>query len=57
MLDEVDESHLMRFLFPQEVKYYLNAADFQLMKICPFMGIEREISEKDWTVAVVAMRR
>lgn len=52
--DEVSESHLMRFLFPQEISHYLEEGGFRMVKLCPFMELEREATERDWSVAVVA---
>ena len=54
VVDEVDESHLMRFLFPQEIAYYLAEAGFKLLKLCPFMELNRQPTEQDWNVTVVA---
>lgn len=54
VIDEVDESHLMRFLFPQEIAYYLAEAGFKLLKLCPFMERNRQPTEQDWNVTVVA---
>ena len=56
VVDEVDESHLMRFLFPQEIAYYLAEAGFKLLKLCPFMELNRQPTEQDWNVTVVAER-
>ena len=56
VVDEVDESHLMRFLFPQEIAYYLAEAGFKLLKLCPFMELNRRPTEQDWNVTVVAER-
>ena len=54
IVDEVDESHLMRFLFPQETVHYLNEAGFKLLRWCPFMEFDRLPTERDWNVAVIA---
>lgn len=54
VLDEVSESHLMRFLFPQEINHYLEEGGLRMVKLCPFMELEREATERDWSVAVVA---
>ena len=32
--DEINEKHVVRFYFPQEIKYYLEAAGFAVLKIC-----------------------
>ena len=54
VLDEVDESHLVRFLFPQEIAHYLRDAGFRLEKLCPFMVLDRDVSEQDWNVSVIS---
>lgn len=54
ILERANESHLMRFLFPQEIKYYLNNTGFKLLRLCPFMDLEREPAEHDWNVTVIA---
>lgn len=53
-VDEVDESHLTRSLFPQEIVYYLAEAGFRLLKLCPFMEPNRQPTEQDWNIAVIA---
>jgi len=51
---EVDETHPMRFLFPQEVVHYLEEAGFRVKRICPFLQLDDDLSEQDWNLAVVA---
>ena len=55
LLDEVDESHLMRFLFPQEVSYYMENSGFRLLRLCPFTELERELTERDWNFNAIGM--
>ena len=54
IVDEVKETHVVRFLFPQEVLHYLEEADFQVLKICPFLDLEGRVDENVWNMAVVA---
>jgi SAM-dependent methyltransferase len=54
VLDEADESHLMRFLFPQEITYYLEESGFRLLRLCPFMELDRLPTEQNWNVTVIA---
>jgi SAM-dependent methyltransferase len=54
VLDEVDESHLMRFVFPQEISLCLEQVDFRLLQLCPFMCLDTQPTEQDWNVAVIA---
>ena len=51
---EVDETHPMRFLFPQELTHYLGESGFHVRKLCPFMRLDEDLSERDWNLAVVA---
>jgi len=54
VLNEVDESHEMRFLFPQEAAYFLGQNGFRVLKFCPFMKINGEMGDLDWNMTVVA---
>ena len=54
VLNEVDESHLMRFLFAQEITHYLESSGIHLLKMCPFMELDRRITGRDWNATVVA---
>jgi SAM-dependent methyltransferase len=54
LVGEVRESHLLRYLFPQELDFHLEQAGFRLRKLCPFMHPDAEISRAHWNVAVVA---
>jgi hypothetical protein len=52
--EEINETHPMRFLFPQETKYFLEVAGFKKVDFYPFLESDREITEKDWNMMVVA---
>lgn len=54
VLDEADESHLMRFLFAQEIAYYLEIGGFRMLHLCPFMELDQELTERDWNVSIVS---
>lgn len=51
--EETKESHLLRFLFPQEIKYFLEVAGFNQVNFHPFLKLNRNLSEKDWNMMVV----
>lgn len=55
VLDEIDETHTMRYFFPQEIIYYLKTAGFSTVSIFPFLNMNRPLSEKDWNFGVVAL--
>lgn len=54
VLSETRESHLMRFLFPKEIEHYLGDAGFNLLRLCPFMEVNRAPTECDWNITVIA---
>lgn len=54
VVDEVRESHGMRYLFPQELLFHLEQAGFELAEVCPFMHAGAEMSDAYWDMAVVA---
>ncbi|MDI3545095.1 MAG: hypothetical protein PWQ96_2396 [Clostridia bacterium] len=51
---ETEETHKMRFLFPQEIKYFLEVAGFSDIQFCPFLKPEEPLTEKDWNMTVIA---
>lgn len=52
---ETDESHLMRYLFPQEIAYFLEVAGFDKVNFCPFMDLEGALMATDWNMTVIAI--
>ncbi len=53
---ETNESHFMRFLFPQEIRYFLKVAGFKRVEFCPFLDLDKELTERDWNITVVAKK-
>ncbi len=56
LIDEIDEVHEMRFFFHQEIKYILENSGFALMRLSPFMELDRPITVHDWNMSVVARK-
>jgi SAM-dependent methyltransferase len=54
ILSEVDEAHKIRFLFPQEMAYFLQVAGFEQMGCCPFMDIEGSLDTSCWNFTAFA---
>lgn len=55
LISETEESHKMRFLFPQEIKYFLEVAGFRDIQFCPFLKPGRQLQAQDWDMTVIAM--
>ncbi len=51
--DPVEESHLLRFLFPGEVELLAAAARFQVAQVCPFLDPHRPPTPRDWNATWV----
>ena len=56
ILNETNESHLMRFFFYQELKYFLNKNGFSLLNISSFLTLNMSVSEKCWNISVVCKK-
>ena len=50
----INEKHVVRFYFPQEIKYYLENAGFEVLKICPFLDLNGPVDENVWNMCVIA---
>lgn len=48
------EKHLVRYYFPKEIEYFLNASRFSLLKLCPFLDLQSYPSEQTWDVTAIA---
>ncbi len=51
---EINEKHMMRYYFPQEVIYYLEESGFEVMNICPFLNLNGKVDENVWNMCIVA---
>jgi len=56
LISEINESHRVRFLFPQEIKYFLELAGFLEIELCPFPRLGDPLTEHDWNMAVIARK-
>lgn len=54
IVDDIKETHVLRYLFPQEIRYILQANKFELLYLCEFPNLGTPPSEKTWNVAAVA---
>ena len=54
VVDEVEETHVVRFYFPQEIKHHLEDAGFEVLKICPFLDLDGKVDENVWNIVAIA---
>lgn len=50
---ETVETHVMRFLFPQELAYFAAQSGFEVVRLFPFATIEGQPTEETWDVSAV----
>jgi ubiquinone/menaquinone biosynthesis C-methylase UbiE len=54
--NEINEKHVVRFYFPQEIKQFLESTGFEVLKICPFLDLEGKVDENIWNIAIIAKK-
>jgi SAM-dependent methyltransferase len=54
VVKDVTETHLMRFLFSQEIIGFLESTNFKLCKFSPFLQLDDAIDDRSWNMAVIA---
>lgn len=54
VLSEVEETHEVRFFFPQELELLLTAAGFELIRVSAFPELEIAADESTWNAMIVA---
>lgn len=52
--DKIEETHIVRYFFPKEIQHFLREADFKLLRLCPFLNLNKEPTEDDWNVVAIA---
>lgn len=54
--EQIEETHIIRYHFPQELIYYFKNAGFEVLKICAFGNLEEPVDENVWNIAVIARK-
>lgn len=57
VVDDFEETHVVRYFFPQEMAHYLDDAGFDVLEFCPFMRLGEKLDEKEWSFAAIARAR
>ncbi|MDI6903800.1 MAG: methyltransferase domain-containing protein [Methanocellales archaeon] len=52
--DNFSERHVLRAYYPDEIRRYLEESGFEVLKICPFMELDGEITEDVRDIMVIA---
>jgi SAM-dependent methyltransferase len=54
LIEEAEETHVMRFLFQPEIEFFMAHAGLRLVHFCPFLEFDRCASEATWNVTAIA---
>ena len=54
LVDEILETHTVRYYFPQEIAHYLEETGFEVLRICPFLDLNGKVDENVWNATVIA---
>jgi SAM-dependent methyltransferase len=54
LVDEVTETHTVRYFFPQEIRHYLEENNFEVIEVCPFLELGGKVDETVWNMACIA---
>jgi len=54
IIDDVKETHVVRFFFPKEIKQYLEESGFKLLRLCPFPSLKSRVTKKVWNVTAIS---
>ncbi len=54
LVDEINETHVVRYYFPQEITHYLKESGFAVLKICLFLDVDGKVDENAWNIAAIA---
>ena len=50
------ETHVVRYFFPQEITYILREIGFKKIDCYPFMSLENNLTSSDWNMTVVGIK-
>jgi|GEM_PF-3993955 len=54
LIDEIGETHKIRFYFLQEITHYLEDASFDVLKFYPFLELNGSVDENVWNIVAIA---
>ena len=53
----INEEHLMRFMFVQEMALAMDKAGLEFIYCCPFMDLSGELNTETWNATFLGRRR
>lgn len=53
---KVEESHLVRFFFYEELCGFLERNDLEVINICPFLELDGQLNDHCWNISIIGRR-
>lgn len=54
LVNEMRESHEVRYLFQPEIAFFIEQSGMNLIRVCPFAELDLDPSEETWNVSAIA---
>ena len=54
IIQEFYDKHVVRYMFPREVRYFLQRCKFEVNFMCPFMDLDVPANENDWNITAIS---
>ena len=54
IIDEMEDTHIVRYFFPQEIAHHLKEAGFEVVEIRPSPAFEGKVDEDAWSEIAIA---
>jgi len=54
VINTFEETHVLRFFFPQEITWFLEQAGFKIISFTEFMNLDSPPTEDTWNAMIVA---
>jgi len=54
---KINESHTVRYLFPQEIKLFAEESGLKVVRFCPFLNLIKRPTLKDWNVTSIITKK
>lgn len=57
VINEISETHIMRYYFPKEIELFFSVCNLQFVTALPFKETNRIPTEHDWNVTFIAIKK
>jgi hypothetical protein len=54
IVEQFQDKHIIRFLFPEEVRYFLEKSNLEVIRMCRLLDLNVPADENEWNIVVIA---